>query len=260
MNSQDDLGENLSVCRELCARAAAQGARVVLLPENFACFGSDAQRRAIAERLGDTKAPIQATLAELGRVHGLFVIGGGFPELADGAAPYNTCVVFSPAGECCASYRKLHLFDVSLPSGQAYNESAHTSPGSEPVVAEVLGFRLGLSICYDLRFPELYRALVERGAQVLLVPSAFTEETGKHHWQVLLRARAIESQAFVIAANQVGEHPGNRRTYGHSMIVDPWGLVLAELGHGTGVVTSKLGHERLHEVRTRLPALRHRRL
>jgi predicted amidohydrolase len=197
----------------------------------------------------------------MAREHALCVIGGGFPErTADAARPHNTLLAVGPDGKDLATYRKIHLFDVQLGSGGSYAESDATSAGAEIATAEVGGFKLGLSICYDLRFPELYRALSDRGAEVLLVPAAFTLHTGKDHWHVLLRARAIEAQAFVVAAGQFGTHPGNRQTYGHSLVVDPWGTVIAEAGDGVGLVTATLERARLDSVRRSLPSLTHRKL
>jgi predicted amidohydrolase len=189
------------------------------------------------------------------------LVAGGFPERTDDPErPHNTALLLGPDGSQLTTYRKIHLFDVDLGSGGSYSESAATTPGSDVVVADVLGFRLGLSICYDVRFPELYRALSDAGAEVLLVPAAFTLHTGKDHWHVLLRARAIESQAFVVAAAQQGAHPGNRHTYGHSLIVDPWGTVIAEAPDGPGIVFATLERARLEAVRRSLPSLAHRKL
>jgi predicted amidohydrolase len=167
-------------------------------------------------------------------------------------------LVLGADGSPLATYRKIHLFDVELGNGGSYSESAATAAGNEPVVVEVGGFKLGLSICYDLRFPELYRALSAQGAEVLLVPAAFTLHTGKDHWHVLLRARAIEAQAFVVAAAQQGTHPRARQTYGHSLVVDPWGTVIAEASDGVGVVMATLERARLEAVRRSLPSLKHR--
>jgi predicted amidohydrolase len=260
LSSREDVGENLGHVRRLVAEAATRGARLVLLPENFAFMGEEEAKRAFAERLGDG-APIQKALTELAREHGVTIIAGGFPERSeDPRRPFNSCVVFDPHGEVAAVYRKIHLFDVDLPDGTAYRESAGSAAGKEPVVVTIEGFVVGLSICYDLRFPELYRALVDRGAELLVVPAAFTLQTGKDHWHVLLRARAIESQCFVLAAGQWGKHPLGRMTYGHSMGIDPWGTIVAEASDRIGVVMVDVVRDDITRVRTSLPSLRHRRL
>ena len=259
LNSQADVAQNLERAAELVARAAQRGAELVLLPENFAFFGAEAQKRALAEPLVD--GVISQALSEMAKESSVYVVAGGFPErTSDPERPHNTALVVAPDGSQLGSYRKIHLFDVELGSGGSYSESAATSPGSAPVVLDVGGFRLGLSICYDLRFPELYRALSDAGAEVLLVPAAFTLHTGKDHWHVLLRARAIEAQAFVVAAAQQGAHPGGRHTYGHSLIVDPWGTVVADAPDGPGIVFATLERSRLESVRRSLPSLQHRKL
>lgn len=242
-------------------RAAAQGAELIVLPENFAFMGAEQERQKLAERLGDETAPIQSRLSRVASSAGSWLVAGGFPERSsDPLRPYNTALVFDQAGKLTAAYRKVHLFDVDLGDGVTYAESASTTRGSEVLTFDAAGATVGVSICYDLRFPELYRALADRGADVVLVPAAFTLHTGKDHWHVLLRARAIESQSFVVAAAQWGKHPGGRQTYGHSMIVDPWGSVLAEYPDGVGIVSASLDRARLEAVRRSLPALAHRRL
>jgi predicted amidohydrolase len=259
LSSQERLEDNLEQCARWVRRARERGAQLVLLPENFAFMGPEVDKRSIAERLGDPSAPIQSALAAMARESGVVLCAGGLPEASgDPNRPYNTHCVLSPRGELVGSYRKIHLFDVTLPDGSELCESAATSAGREPVVIEVEGFRVGLSICYDLRFPELYRKLVDRGAEVLLVPAAFTLLTGKDHWHVLLRARAIESQCFVVAAAQWGSHPKGRTTYGHSLVADPWGTVIAECSDGPGVVVAELDRAVLERVRGSVPSLRHR--
>jgi deaminated glutathione amidase len=259
--SQDDVTANLEACRAEIERAASLGAKLVLLPENFAYFGAEEGRRRIAERIGDVDAPIQAALSRASRAHGLTIVAGGMPEVSeDPSRTYNTCVVVAPSGSVVASYRKIHLFDVELPDGTKLRESSTTAAGTSPVVASVEGFEVGLSICYDLRFPELYRRLVDRGASLLVVPAAFTLLTGKDHWHALLRARAIESQSWVVAAGQWGKHPLGRTTYGHSMIVDPWGTIVAEASDRVGVVVAEVDHGLVERVRSSLPTLRHRKL
>ena len=261
LSSQADVAQNLAVCERLVGEAARRGARIVVLPENFAFMGDEAARLGAAERLGDAHAPIQTALSGFARAAGVYVVGGGMPERSDDAErPFNTLVCFAPNGELSASYRKIHLFDVELADGTSLCESAKTSAGTEPVVAVLDGFRVGLSICYDVRFPELYRKLADRGAELLLVPAAFTLHTGKDHWHVLLRARAIEAQAYVVAAAQWGKHPLGRSTYGHALVADPWGTVTAEASDGLGFALAAIDAERLAAVRRSLPALTHRRI
>jgi predicted amidohydrolase len=266
MSSQTDVAKNLDRAAELVAEAARRGARLVLLPENFAFLGgAEEERRTIAEDLGAEapgapSGPIARRLAEMARSHGIWVVGGGMPERStDRDRPYNTCVVFSPEGRLAGRYRKIHLFDVEL-AERSYRESAMSSAGREPVTLSAGGLSVGLSICYDLRFPELYRALSAAGAEVLVVPAAFTVTTGKDHWHVLLRARAIEAQAYVVAAAQWGKHPGGRQTFGKSCIVDPWGEIIAHASEGDGVITAAVDRAYLTRVRESLPSLRHRRL
>ncbi|MBI4952096.1 MAG: carbon-nitrogen hydrolase family protein [Myxococcales bacterium] len=258
-NSQEDVRANLLRTGELVARAVGQGARLVLLPENFAFMGDEAGKRGIAEELAGG-GPIVSTLRELAVRHAVALVAGGLPERSeDPARPFNTAVAFDATGTQVARYRKIHLFDVDAGDGVRYRESAATSAGSEPVVAELVGLRVGLSVCYDLRFPELYRRLVDAEADLLTVPAAFTMVTGKDHWHVLLRARAIESQAYLLAAAQWGRH-GPRQTYGKSCLVDGWGDVVAQASEGEGVVTGEVDLDYLADVRRRLPSLRHRRL
>ena len=259
LSSQADVVQNLDRARELVRRAAQRGAELVLLPENFAFFGPEADKRGLAESLAG--GSIAGALSEMARESKVFLVGGGFPERSqDPERPHNTLLVLGPDGAQLGVYRKIHLFDVELGSGGSYSESAATSAGSSVLVVDVAGFKLGLSICYDVRFPELYRALSEQGAEVLLVPAAFTLHTGKDHWHVLLRARAIEAQAFMVAAAQHGSHPGGRQTYGHSLVVDPWGTVIAEASDGPGLAQATLERSRLEAVRRSLPSLSHRRL
>lgn len=261
LQSQDDLAQNLAACAGLVEEAGLAGARLVLLPENFAYFGAEDTKRALAERLRQADAPIQRALAEMARASEVFLVAGGFPEASeDVARPFNTALVYGPDGALVDSYRKIHLFDVALQDGTSLSESSGTSAGNALTTFDIGRFRIGLSICYDLRFPELYRELVTRGANVLLVPAAFTLHTGKDHWHPLLRARAIESQSYVIAAAQWGKHPRGRTTYGHSLIVDPWGAVIAEASDRVGLVYADLDLAYLEQVRAAVPCLANRRL
>ena len=261
MQSTDDVITNLDACERSIAEAADRGARFVVLPENFAYFGPSFGKCAVAESLVGPAGPIRSTLVRCAVRYDVTLLAGGWPERSqDPNRPFNTATVFAPDGTVGASYRKIHLFDVTLPSGVQIRESAAMTAGFEIVACDVAAFRVGLSICYDVRFPELYRRLVDRGCELLCVPSAFTHETGQHHWHLLLRTRAVESQCWVIAANQWGLHPNDKRSFGHSMIVDPWGDILAESQPGTGVITADLDEETLLRVRSTLPSLRHRRI
>jgi predicted amidohydrolase len=261
LSSGDRVGENLEVVARLVGAAAARGAKLVVLPENFAFMGRDEDRRVHAEPLGDLSAPIQGLLAKLAKEHGVTLVGGGMPERSpDAGVPFNTAVVFDERGSLATSYRKIHLFDVDLADGTQLEESACTAPGSTAVVVTAGGFGIGLSICYDLRFPELYRRLVDQGAELLLVPAAFTLHTGKDHWHVLLRARAIEAQCYVAAAAQWGKHPLGRTTYGHALVADPWGIVIAECSDGIGYALARIESKKLEEIRESLPSLKHRKL
>lgn len=265
LNSQADLQENLDAVEALVARSAEAGAKLVLLPENFAYFGNETGKRAIAEAIvesdGGSDGPIVTRLRMLARRHGVWLLAGGMPERSgEPLRPYNTCVAVDPEGRIVGRYRKIHLFDVELGDGASYRESDATSPGEDLVTITVPGNRplvVGLSVCYDLRFPELYRRLSDRGASLIVVPAAFTLATGKDHWLVLLRARAIESQSFVLAAAQAGRH-GERLTFGKSCLVDPWGEVVAQASEGAGMVCADVDLDYLDAVRRRLPSLEHR--
>ncbi len=258
MASGADKAANLATAERLVREAAARGATLVGLPENVAWMGPEPERQAAAEPL---EGPTLLRFSTLANSLGVHLLAGSVLETGgDGGRLYNTSVLFGPTGERLAVYRKMHLFDVEVGDGQTYRESAAVAPGKDVVTAQTVLGRVGLSVCYDVRFPELYRALSAQGAVLLTVPSAFTLMTGKDHWEVLLRARAIENQAYVLAPAQGGRHPGERLTYGHALVVDPWGLVVACASEGEGLAVADMDPSLLERVRTRLPALRHRRL
>jgi deaminated glutathione amidase len=263
MCSSDDVDANLGVVRRLVGDAARAGARLVVLPECFAFLGRrDVDKMAVAEALDGPAGPIRRALGELATRHGVWIVGGGMPERAEPAGDrpraYNTAVVVAPDGSLAARYRKVHLFDVDIPGGATLRESDTTAAGDAPVVVEVDGWKVGVTICYDVRFPELYRRLVlEQGAEVLLVPAAFTAHTGRAHWHLLLRARAVEDQAWVVAAAQWGRHNEKRESYGHALIVDPWGHVAAELAEGDGAIVHGLDRAALDKTRREMPCLGH---
>lgn len=259
MVSTTDVGQNLAAAGERIAEAAAGGARLVVLPEYFCIMGRrDTDKVAVAEQAG--AGPIQRMLADAARAHGLWLVGGTLPIATDSNARVaNACIVCSPSGEAVARYDKIHLFRYENDAGERYDEARTLVAGDAPKAFDAGGLRVGLSICYDLRFPELYRSLMQPPCDLICVPSAFTHPTGSAHWHVLLRARAIENQAYVIAAAQGGRHENGRRTYGHSVIVDPWGEVVAERDEGEGVIYAELDRVRLATVRAQLPALAHRR-
>ena len=252
----DDKQANIRRAGELVAEAAVTGGRLVVLPEKWNGFGSPDILRSFAEDL-DVGESV-AAMGDWAAKHGIHLVGGSITERAHSGRLYNTSLVFGPRGEILASYRKIHLFDVDV-AGHTYRESDIEDSGEEIVTLEVEGWTVGLSICYDLRFPELYRILAVRGAQLLVVPAAFTMATGRDHWELLLRARAVENQCFVIGADDFGEHPGGKRTYGRSMIIDPWGVVLAQAPDGDAVVRAELHMDRLVDIRASVPSLANRR-
>jgi predicted amidohydrolase len=257
LNAGPVKADNLEKAERLVAEAAAAGAELVSLPEKWNAYGSVDHLRAGAEPLdGGETVEVMAGWA---RRHGIALVGGSITERREGREKLsNTCVVFDREGEVAAVYRKIHLFDVEV-GGQVYRESEAEEPGEETVVCEAAGWRVGLSVCYDLRFPELYRALALDGAELLTVPAAFTLFTGKDHWELLLRARAVENQCYVAAANQWGVTEG-KASYGRSVIVDPWGVVLATAPDEDCVIAAELERERLERIRRDLPSLANRRL
>jgi deaminated glutathione amidase len=261
MVSTPSVERNLTAARRLVAQAAAAGAKLVALPEYFCFMGAaDRDKLAIAEAPGH--GPIQQTLADAAREHGVWLIGGTLPiRTADPQRVRNACCVYAPDGSQAARYDKIHLFRYDN-GRETYDEGTVLQAGTEPVAVQAAGLRVGLSVCYDLRFPELYRTLSFTPGQapcdLLAVPAAFTHTTGRAHWELLLRARAVENQAYVIASAQGGRHENGRHTWGHSMVVDPWGEVLAVLPEGEGMALAEIDPARLASVRTQLPALRHR--
>jgi len=259
MVSTPDVDRNLAAAGRLIAQAADQGVRLAALPEYFCLMGrSDRDKLAVAERAGD--GPIQNFLSDAARRHGLWLVGGTLPMATDQPDRVrNSCCVYGPDGAQVARYDKLHLF--AFDNGrERYDEGRVLDAGTLPVAFEAEGLRVGLSICYDLRFPELYRALMRPACDLLLVPSAFTYPTGQAHWELLLRARAVENQCHVLAPAQGGLHENGRRTWGHSLVVDPWGQLLACQPEGEAVVAAELDLARQAEVRRQLPALDHRRI
>lgn len=263
MVSGMDLHENLAAARGLLEEAAAAGAELAVLPEYFCLLGArDTDKLAIQEPFG--AGPVQDFLARAARELGLWIVGGTLPITAAGERVRNTALVFDPRGACVARYDKIHLFRFDNGS-ERFDEARVLERGSDPVLFTLTArdgraWRVGLSVCYDLRFPELYRSYAAQGAELLLVPSAFTHTTGQAHWATLLRARAIENLAYVLAPAQGGLHANGRRTWGHSMLVDPWGAVLAEQAEGPACVLGSLDAARLGEARRQLPALEHRLL
>jgi nitrilase len=264
MNSGDDLAANLAVADRLVEAAASAGAVLAALPENFAFMGAH-EKAKLAHAEPEGSGPIQEFLAECARRHRIWIVAGTLPMAVPGDPQrvYAASLVYDSSGGCVARYDKIHLFDVDVERDghtERYHESRHIAPGAwNPVVIETPAGRLGLTVCYDLRFPELFRALVGQGAELLCVPAAFTARTGEAHWEVLQRARAVENLCYVIAPGQFGTHPGGRSTWGHSMVVDPWGVVLACEAGGESAVVARVDREKLAQLRASFPALSHRR-
>jgi nitrilase len=261
MTAAADVTVNLAAAGQLLAEARAAGARVAVLPENFSFMGlRDVDKRAIAEVDGD--GPVQQFLSQQARELGLWIVGGTTPIAQEpGGRVAAACLVYADDGRRVARYDKIHLFDVDIPGrSESYRESKNTAPGSRAVLVPTPAGLLGLSVCYDMRFPELYRQLSAAGAQWFSMPSAFTVPTGRAHWETLLRARAIENLAYVVAPAQWGRHASGRETYGDSLIVDYWGAVLGRLESGVGVVIAELDLAAQAEARRNFPALTHRLL
>lgn len=261
MASSPNIGANLLEAERLIEEAVSQHARLVVLPENFALMGrSEHDKVAVREQPGS--GAIQTFLSEQSARHGIWLVGGTIPLKADAPDKVRAaCLVFNDKGEQVARYDKIHLFDVALvDSGEQYTESDTIEPGDKVVVIDSPFGRMGIAVCYDLRFPELFRQQLDQGLEVLVLPSAFTAITGRAHWEVLVRARAIENLCYVIAPDQGGYHLNGRETYGHSMIVDPWGTVLNSLSRGPGVVCADVELGRLQSARRNFPSIAHRRL
>jgi deaminated glutathione amidase len=258
MLASDDKAANLKEAKHWVRHGAADGARVIALPEVFIWRGSKKLERQFAEPI---PGPSSTAMAELARELGIYLLAGSIlEEIAGSQKAYNTSLLFGPTGRVIGSYRKIHLFDVDLANGVSLRESDTRAHGEALEVAKTDLCSMGLSVCYDLRFPELYRGLAGHGADLIFIPSAFTAYTGEAHWETLLRARAIENQVYIIAPDQFGKSTKSFETHGHSMIVDPWGQVIAELPDGPGVITAEIDLDYLGNVRAELPALKHRRL
>jgi predicted amidohydrolase len=261
MTSGADVARNLENAHALLRGARQQDATVVVLPENFAFMGrGEAAKLDVAEDAGT--GPIQDFLAETARQYGFWVVGGTVPVKVPGEARVAAaCLVFDGQGRQVARYDKIHLFDVDVPGKlESHRESKAVRPGSQPIVVDTPAGRLGLAVCYDVRFPELFRQLLAEGAEWFCLPSAFTVPTGRAHWELLLRTRAVENLCYLVAAAQSGFHENGRETHGDSMIVEPWGRVVARLPRGTGVITAELDLERQRRLRQDFPAVDHRRL
>lgn len=261
LNSGRDIDANLATCRRFADQAAEAGAKWLLYPENAPFLGTDEDKIPIAE---DLDGPILDAYRGIAREHDCYVTLGSFPERSpDAERTYNTQVFLAPSGQIVALYRKVHLFDVEVEGGLSFCESGSVAPGKEivsaPIAVEGEERTVGLTICYDLRFPELYRLLGRQGAEILTVPSAFTLATGRDHWHPLLQARAVENQCYVLAPNQWGYHFGNRASYGHTVAYDPWGRQIACASDKPGLILADLDFEYLDEVRKKMPVLTHRR-
>lgn len=261
MASGPNVNANLLEAARLIKQAAAGGAKLVVLPENFAIMGMSEYDK-VKIREADGNGPIQDFLAEQASRHAIWLVGGTIPLAAHDPDRVNAaCLVFDDKGNRVARYDKIHLFDVRITeSDEHYNESETIEPGGRIVVLDTPFGRLGLAVCYDLRFPGLFRRMSEEGVEIFVLPAAFTAITGKAHWDTLVRARAIENMSYMIAAAQGGYHANGRETYGHSMVVDPWGGILDSLPRGSGVVLADIDLNRLHDMRRSFPVLEHRKI
>ena len=261
MASGPNVKANLAEVEKLIRTAVQQEAELIVLPENFAIMGMTEQDKVNVAESADG-GMIQDFIAEQARVHGVWIVGGTLPIMSDNAHKvYAASIVYDNQGEQVARYDKIHLFDVTIDSSnERYHESETTEPGSDVLVTDTPFGKLGVAVCYDLRFPELFRAMANQGMELCAIPSAFTAQTGKAHWESLIRARSIENLTFMIASAQGGYHVNGRETFGDSMIVDPWGVILNRLPHGTGVVVSSLDLDMLRRTRASFPVLDHQRL
>lgn len=259
MTSGTDVAANLSAAKLLIQQAVDQGAGLILLPENFALMGQDVMDK-IKHRETFQQGPIQDFLKELAYIHRVWIVGGTIPiATKDQQKIRAACLVYNDQGKCVARYDKMHLFDVKV-NEESHHESKTIEHGEDTAVLETPFGKLGLAICYDVRFPEMFRSMHNKGVEIIALPSAFTYATGAAHWEILVRARAIENLSYVIAAAQTGTHENGRKTYGHSMIVNPWGEVKAFLSQGTGVIVAEIRLDYLRQVRKEFPALSHRRI
>lgn len=261
MCSSTNIDENLATANELISQAALNGAALVVLPEMFAIMGTDqTDKLKVKETLGTGK--IQAFLAQCAKAHNIWIVGGTIPMACDDNHKIRAaCLVFNNAGVMVARYDKMHLFDVAVSATETYQESATTQAGDTVVVVDTPVGRLGLAVCYDIRFPELFKCLMQKGAEIIAVPSAFTVPTGEAHWELLARSRAVDSLSYIIGACQGGTHTSGRKTYGHSLIVDPWGSVIAQQTIlAPGVIYASIDHAYLMKVRASLPLHQHQRL
>lgn len=256
MISSSSIASNLSIVEKLIKEARKQGNCLIILPENFAFMGKqETDKLKLAESFGE--GPIQEVISHLARKYNLWIIAGTIPIKTATQRVRSSCLVFNNEGICISRYDKIHLFDAKVSDKETYLESATIEPGDAVVVVDTPVGRIGLTVCYDVRFPELYRELENKGAQLFAVPAAFTATTGLAHWEVLLRARAIENLCYVLAPNQGGNHDNGRLTYGHSMIIDPWGRVLAEQKNNSGIICATIDLEQLNQTRQKFPCNQH---
>ncbi len=257
MVSSDCVSDNLLLAERLIKEASVAGAKLIALPENFAYLGNRDDLLKVREKANH--GPIQDFLSEQARINQIYLVGGSIPLFANHDDKLRSALlVFNEKGQCVTRYDKIHLFDVTVTDDQLYHESKQVEPGDAFCVIESPLGKLGLSICYDIRFPELYRNMLEQGAQIFVLPSAFTAKTGQAHWEILLRARAIENLCYLIAPNQGGQHANGRETYGHSMIIDPWGNIISQLETGNGFVIAEIDIDHLTALRQTFPSIDHR--